>query len=345
MSHGVKGRADIIDTKNPWFPKIVSDVELLPIRSVARLINGFAFKRDDFGENGVPVIRIGDVGETIDLTSTNKYMGFASPILTQFVVRRGDILIAMTGATIGKFGVYGSDEIAYLNQRVGILRATDIDRHYLSACLATRTFVAQMRLYAYGGAQPNIGAHEIGSIIIPVPPIEYQRPIVELLEKYDQRLISAQQAITASIDRLKEYRAALITLCSHRPNRRHLLDQIRNQRPPVRCHPIGGRLLKRALRDQPTHKVLRGGLKLVPNIQCNCPGCGSAHPEIANSTDAKTFYPHGLRPWDGGMGRTGQHDREKVAGLRPAPHWGRKAPDPFSWRTADKTRHNLGSYH
>ena len=178
----------MINTRNPWFPEIMSDIELLPIKRVARLINGFAFKSDDFGESGVSVIRIGDVSETIDLTSTKKYMGYVSPTLTQFVVRRGDILIAMTGATIGKFGVYRSDEIAYLNQRVGILRATYIDRHYLSACLATRTFVEQMKLYAYGGAQPNIGAHEIGSIIVPVPPIEYQRQITDFLDRETARI-------------------------------------------------------------------------------------------------------------------------------------------------------------
>ena len=33
--------------------------------------------------------------------------------------------------------------------------------------------------------------------------------------------------------------------------------------------------------------------------ESNCPGCGFARPEIANSTYAKTFYPHGLCPWDG----------------------------------------------
>ena len=54
-----------------------------------------------------------------------------------------------------------------------------------------------------------------------------------------------------------------------------------------------------------------------------------------------------------GMGRTGMASRslrdrdamEKAAGLRPAPRWGRKAPDPISWHIAYKTQHNLGSYH
>ena len=54
------------------------------------------------------------------------------------------------------------------------------------------------------------------------------------------------------------------------------------------------------------------------------------------------------------MGKTGMGSRplrsrdpipeKKAAGLRPAPRWGRKAPDPISWPIAHQTRHNLGSY-
>ena len=69
-------------------------------------------------------------------------------------------------------------------------------------------------------------------------------------------------------------------------------------------------------------------------------GCRFARPEIANATYTKTFYPHGLRPWDGEWEEPAWAHarfarvspcREKAAGLRPAPSWGRKAPDPFSF--------------
>ncbi|MEI2695499.1 MAG: restriction endonuclease subunit S [Saprospiraceae bacterium] len=38
-----------------------------------------------------------------------------------YVIERGDVLIAMSGATTGKIGYYNLDEKAYLNQRVGKL--------------------------------------------------------------------------------------------------------------------------------------------------------------------------------------------------------------------------------
>jgi len=200
-----------IETGNAWFSKIASGVQLLPIKRVARLVNGYGFSSEDLGEEGVPVIRIGDVGASIDPESAKKFTGVQSRSLDQFIIRNGDILIAMTGATIGKFGVYDSDTIAYLNQRVGILRANGIDRMYLSNCLRARTFAEQMKLFAYGGAQPNIGSGEIGSILIPVPSREVQKVIVGLFQTQSEITSSTSVAVKASIDRLKEYRSALIT--------------------------------------------------------------------------------------------------------------------------------------
>ena len=108
----------------------------------------------------------------------------------------------------------------------------------------------------------------------------------------------------------------------------------------------------------------------------NCPGCGFARPEIANSTYAKTFYPHGLRPWDWEWEEPVWHHarfaivmpyREKAAGLCPAPSWGepvvfylvamgttaRPKPrlthcswpqTPLVWLATCQTPRNLGSY-
>jgi type I restriction enzyme S subunit len=211
VAFGPDDACEKIETGNAWFPKVASGVQLLPIKRVARLVNGYAFSSEDLGEEGVPVIRIGDVGASIDPESAKKFTGAQSRSLDQFIIRKGDILIAMTGATIGKFGVYDSDTIAYLNQRVGILRANGIDRMYLSNCLRARTFAEQMKLFAYGGAQPNIGSGEIGSILIPVPSREVQKIIVGLFQTQSQIITSTSMAVKASINRLKEYRSALIT--------------------------------------------------------------------------------------------------------------------------------------
>ena len=82
---------------------------------------------------------------------------------------------------------------------------------------------------------------------------------------------------------------------------------------------------------------------------CNCPGCGFTRPEIANLTYAKTFYPHGLRPWDGEWEEPAQDharfaERDPVPGKSsralPRTPLGPEGPRPLqlAHRTPDRTQ-------
>lgn len=100
---------------------------------LCQLQNGFAFKSEDYQEQGVHLIRISDIQEGLVLPDkTVKILN--KPEYEKFVVKKGDILIAMSGATTGKFGIYQSDEKAYLNQRVGRFKVLDeraIDKDFV----------------------------------------------------------------------------------------------------------------------------------------------------------------------------------------------------------------------
>ena len=64
--------------------------------------SGYAFKSKDFGGKGIPVIKIGNIQEnyTLDMTDS-QCIGLFNKTL--FLAKRYDLVIAMTGATIGKF--------------------------------------------------------------------------------------------------------------------------------------------------------------------------------------------------------------------------------------------------
>ena len=85
--------------------------------------NGFAFNSNDYKGNGTPLIRISNiVGNSIDLRGC---VFVQKEVDKRFLVNKGNLLIALSGATTGKMGVYASDEVAYLNQRVGNLKIVD----------------------------------------------------------------------------------------------------------------------------------------------------------------------------------------------------------------------------
>ena len=178
--------------------------------SVCNFENGFAFSSDDYKQEGIPLIRISNISDnTIDL---NGCVFVQKEIEDRFVVNNGDLLIALSGATTGKMGVYSSDKVAYLNQRVGNLRIIDtsiLSPEYRNIFMYSKT--ETILKLAYGGAQPNISGTAICSFLFPLPPLAEQRRIVtevdhwltliDLIEneKFDLK-ISIKQAKSKILD-------------------------------------------------------------------------------------------------------------------------------------------------
>ncbi len=142
--------------------------------------NGYAFSSDNYNDCGIPLIRISNITNTgsIDLSSCVFIQEVPS---NKFIVKSGDLLIAMSGATTGKMGVYLYEENALLNQRVGNLKCTDamLQQYRNYYMFAKSDYILKI---AYGGAQPNISAKAILDIDVMLPPLKEQHRIVAKIE-------------------------------------------------------------------------------------------------------------------------------------------------------------------
>jgi len=110
--------------------------------------------------------------------------------LRRSYIKKGDILLNIVGASIGRSCVYNLDFEANCNQAVSILRPKE-DRilpKYLSYWLNASSAQAQMFKEKYGGARDNLNLGQIGEFEIPLPPLEVQNEIVENLDKQMQAL-------------------------------------------------------------------------------------------------------------------------------------------------------------
>ena len=155
--------------------------------------NGYAFSSDNYYDCGIPLIRISNITNTgsIDLSSCVFIQDVPS---NKFIVKSGDLLIAMSGATTGKMGVYLYEEDALLNQRVGNLKCTDamLQQYRNYYMFAKSDYILKI---AYGGAQPNISAKAILDIDVMLPPLNEQHRIVAKIEEIFAQL----DAIEASL--------------------------------------------------------------------------------------------------------------------------------------------------
>ena len=103
-----------------WLGDVPEHWEVKKLKHVSDTSTGFAFSSDDYTDDGIPLIRIGDIcpDGNIDIENAKKLPIEYLRIYRESIIKKGDILMAMTGATIGKAGQYQFDEPGLLNQRV-----------------------------------------------------------------------------------------------------------------------------------------------------------------------------------------------------------------------------------
>jgi len=175
--------------------------DFVELGEIAEILGGYAFKSSELkneklSEEYLPVIKIGNLTREgrIDLSSIQYYKYNKS--LYKYLIFKEDILIAMTGATVGKVSVSNKEKLL-LNQRVGRIRGSKnrISKKYLKDLLLRNLFYDYCQKIAGGGAQGNISPNKILSFKIPLPPLEIQEQIVNELESYQKIIDGAGQIV------------------------------------------------------------------------------------------------------------------------------------------------------
>ena len=209
QSNRYKAYPEYKDSGVEWLGEIPSGWKFSKLKRTCNVKGGYAFKSELFSDSGIPVIRIGDIHRdgSIDLSGC-KYIPIVSSLVhKEYSITNGQILMAMTGATIGKAGRYYNLEPALINQRVGKfeLNNQNILYSFLWYILQTDIYRNYITLTAFGGAQPNISDVEMVDIHVTIPTKEEQESIANFLD-YE----------TAKIDTLIEKQQRLIKLLTEK---------------------------------------------------------------------------------------------------------------------------------
>ena len=157
---------------------------------VADFISGYSFSSDDFIDKGIALIKISNIqDDNINIDNNTAYLPMEfKDKYNKFIIKTNDLLIAMSGATTGKMGVFKQENIALLNQRVGIIRAKEnYSQKFLIYIL--KIYSNKILEMAYGGAQPNISSNDIYKIKISIPSsLDEQKAIADILCKADEEI-------------------------------------------------------------------------------------------------------------------------------------------------------------
>lgn len=173
--------------------------------------NGYAFKKIDYKKEGIPLVRISNIENGIVNINECIYVNKLEKNEEKYVIEKGDLLIALSGATTGKNGVYYLDEIAYLNQRIGNIKIKNKEKvlnEYRNYYIALKN--EDILNLAYGGAQPNISPKVIEFISIPLPPIKEQQRIVNRIESLFAKLDRAKELIENTLAQFEQNKMAIL---------------------------------------------------------------------------------------------------------------------------------------
>ncbi|MDY4921066.1 MAG: restriction endonuclease subunit S [Phascolarctobacterium sp.] len=175
-----------------------------------RVRSGYAFKSAWWQNDGYPVVKIKDiVNSTIDMSNIDYVAPEYTKKALEFKLNRGDIVIAMTGATIGKIAIVPEMENLYTNQRVGkvfVNKALKSPEPYIF-CFYKQNEILE-KIYAVSSsssAQPNISGKQLESFQV-VTNIE----MIELFGEYTKSLYDNITNLYGVIDKLKEARDRLL---------------------------------------------------------------------------------------------------------------------------------------
>ncbi len=165
------------------------------IGDYCKIRSGFAFKSSWWTERGVKIVKIKNISSSgiLNMDDCSYVSKENVSKAKEFSLKPGDILIAMTGATIGKFCLVPAlKEEMYVNQRVGkfFLGENPIMKiPFIHGLLKCENIISQIINKGQGSAQPNISGNDIETIPIIYPPEDIILKYNELVSPYFSMII------------------------------------------------------------------------------------------------------------------------------------------------------------
>lgn len=164
------------------------------------VIGGYAFKSDSFQEDGIPVLRIGNINAGV-FRPINLVFWKKDDTLFKYLMYPGDLVMSLTG-TVGKddYGnvcILGSEyEMYYLNQRNAKLELKDgLDKYYLAELLKFPQIKKRLTGISRGVRQANISNKDILDLSVPIPPMKLQQQFADFVTQVDKSKVKVQKAL------------------------------------------------------------------------------------------------------------------------------------------------------
>ena len=176
---------------------------------IASIVRGNGLQKRDFTEEGVGCIHYGQIYTKYGMVA-EKTISFVEESLAEKLrkVEKGDIIFAVTSENIEdlcKCVVWLGEEEIVTGGHTAILKHNQNSK-FLAYYFQTEAFHSQKRKLATGTKVMDVTATKLEEIIIPLPPLEEQQRIVDILDRFDKLCDDISEGLLVEIEaRQKQY--------------------------------------------------------------------------------------------------------------------------------------------
>ena len=158
------------------------------LASVTDMLSGFAFKSEDYRQNGLfRLLRGINLGVDCIRWNDTVYIDTVSDRMLEYKLSNGDVLLGLDRPWISdgtRVAIFDEPEETYLVQRVLRIRGLG----YMSSLFIALLLHSSLLKNPLGGettgiSVPHISPNQVGNILIPLPPLAEQKRIVAKLEE------------------------------------------------------------------------------------------------------------------------------------------------------------------
>lgn len=226
VTKGLDPDVEMKDSGVEWIGKIPSSWKIGRVKNILDYADKYPIgdgdhgliKPTDYKDSGIPYIRVQNLTweGTLDLSKVVYISSETNQKIRGSQLKPNDILIAKTGATIGKVGIIPNDmPISNTTSHVG--KITISKKHnpsFLLYVLSSNLVREQLKeISAMQSTRPELGISNMKNLVITIPSRDVQDEIAITLSRKTAQIDLAVRKQYQLIDKLQEYKKSLIYEC------------------------------------------------------------------------------------------------------------------------------------
>lgn len=212
VTKGLDPSAPMKESGLEWLGEIPAHWEVKRLKYIASC-NDECLAENTDTQYEIKYIDISSVNLSAGITHKETLSFEKAPSRARRIVRHGDTIVSTVRTYLKTIApIIDPEENLIVSTGFAVIRPKE---HYSSCFLGyflqTEGFVGQVVANSVGVSYPAINANELLQISVIVPPLEEQQALALHIERKTATIEHQKAQVTEAIERLKEYRTALIT--------------------------------------------------------------------------------------------------------------------------------------